>query len=571
MNTQKYLKIVVALIFISCFNISCNDDFLDRPPLDEMTDANFWQSEAHVVSAANALYTGLTGAYRLNIYEIMGDCSPWAVTTAWRNIGGGNYASDQSQLNSFWVSKYRLIRRCNYFLENYHLATSVSEEKRERYAAEARFHRAFQYFELTTFFGNVPLITKTLNVSSEDLYRGRDEVSEIVKFITEDLENSYQHLPEFIQPASQEFGRISQGAALALLSRIYLYNKEWNKAISACEKAMNLGYELYSTGKPENDYMDIFNFNGRASRKAANREVILAYVYNFDLGEVASSSHNISRSNWVPNDYARFLPTHTQVKAYLTADGTIWNPASASSYEEVFENRDPRMNQSILPPNTTWEGGKDGNPNNSDNKLFTYPKLINDKRGAMTYSGYYMRKMVEPSKVSTVSQDDNDVIIFRYAEILLNYAEAKMELGQLDQTTIDLTINRLRDRVGMHRMNLDELAQKGMDLRTEVHRERQVELFFEGHRWCDIRRWGQGYLLGNDLLGVNKKWLDPLKLGKTKEEGQKIINEFNYNSEGYLILESNRRYSSPKNDLLSVPYKQMERNSNLRPNNPGWD
>src|SRR5690606_27137516 len=130
--------------------------------------------------AANALYSGLEGKYMLNVFEIMGDASPWAVTTAWRTIGAGNYATDQSQINSLWVGAYAIIRRANYFLENYHLATTVSEAVRERYAAEARFHRAYQYWKLTNFFGKVPLITEALNVTSEDLYRGRDEVSDVV-------------------------------------------------------------------------------------------------------------------------------------------------------------------------------------------------------------------------------------------------------------------------------------------------------------------------------------------------------------------------------------------------------
>src|SRR5690606_12282386 len=164
----------------------------------------------------------------------------------------------------------------------------------ERYAAEARFHRAYQYWKLTTFFGKVPLITEALDDSSEDLYRGRDEVSDVINFITKDLEEHYTSLPEFIQPATPAFGRISQGAALALLSRIYLYHEMWNESISASERVMDLGYALYDTGNPETNYVDIFNFNGRASRNAHNKEVILAYVYNFDLGD-AGSSHNLSR------------------------------------------------------------------------------------------------------------------------------------------------------------------------------------------------------------------------------------------------------------------------------------
>lgn len=241
-------------------------------------------------------------------------------------------------------------------MNNYNRAVKVKESIRNRYAAEAYFFRAYDYWLLTSLFGDVPFITKELNVQAEDVYRGRDPRSLIIDSITADLERIYKDLPAFISPASAEFGRISQGAALALLSRIYLYNERWNEAANAAKRAMNLGYELYSTGDPSNDYRNLFNFTGRASRVSTNRETILAYVYNFDLGQSARTSHNLSRELWVPNDYARFVPTKSMIEAWLTADGKIWDPSSVNTYEEVFENRDPRMKQSVLPPNTPWQG-----------------------------------------------------------------------------------------------------------------------------------------------------------------------------------------------------------------------
>ncbi len=535
--------------------------------MDTLTNENFWQSEDHLISAANALYSGLKGKDILNMFESMGESAPWAITTAYRTIGGGNYSTDITQINGIWVSAYYNIGRCNFFLNNYKRATSVSESVRERYAAEAHFFRAYDYWLLTSLFGDVPYITDELNVYSDDVYRGRDEKSVIIDSITTDLERSYRYLPEFIEPASAGFGRISQGAALALLSRIYLYNEKWIMAANAAKRAMSMGYEIYNTGHPSEDYRNLFNFTGRASRVADNRETILAYVYNFDLGEDARTSHNLSRELWVPNDYSRFAPTKSMIETWLTADGQIWDPSSVNTYEDLFENRDPRLKQSILPPNTPWEGKKDGNPNNNDPSVFTYPKLSNDKDGCMTYSGYYLYKYVEPTKVGQVSQDDNDIIFFRYAEVLLNYAEAREQAGQLTQNTLDSTINILRDRVGMVHLNLTSLP-AGSDIRTEIRRERRVELFFEGHRYLDIIRWKQGYLLGEDLLGVNRRWLDPDKLAPN------ILSTLKWKSvdgEQYLVIETGRTFVDPKHYLLSLPFTQMQRNPNLRPNNPGWD
>jgi hypothetical protein len=185
----------------------------------------------------------------------------------------------------------------------------------------------------------------------------------------------------------------------------------------------------------------------------------------------------------------------------------------------------------------------------------------------MTYSGYYLSKYVEPSKVGQVGQDDNDVIMFRYAEVLLNYVEARERAGGITQATLDSTINLLRDRVGMVHMNLANLP-AGSDIRKEIQRERRVELYFEGHRYFDIIRWRQGELLGRDLLGVNRNWLDPAKLPagilgtlkwKSVDGGQ------------YMVVETGRTFDPAKHYLLSLPFNQMQRNPSLRPNNPGWN
>lgn len=560
---KKYIVIFFSVLAF----LSCNDDFLERPPLDTLTNDNFWQSEAHLISAANALYTAMNGKDILNMFESMGETAPWAITTAFRTIGGGNYAKDISQINNIWVRAYHSIGRCNYLLNNYKRAITVPENIRERYAAEAYFFRTYNYWLLTSLFGNVPYITKELNVYSPEVYRGRDSREVIIDSITADLERTYHNLPAFIPPATAQFGRISQGAALALLSRIYLYNERWDKAANAAKRAMGLGYQLYSTGNPANDYRNLFNFTGRASRVSANRETILAYVYNFDLGQDARSSHNLSRELWVPNDYSRFAPTNKMIEKWLTADGKIWDPATVNTYEEVFENRDPRMKQSLLAPNTPWEGRRDGNPNNMNTSIFTYPKFSNDKDGCMTYSGYYLYKYVEPSKVGQVGQDDNDIIFFRYAEVLLNYVEARERAGGIAQSTLDSTINLLRDRVGMQHLTLSNIP-VGSDLRTEIRRERTVELFFEGHRYLDLIRWREAEVLGEDLLGVNRRWLDQSKLPAG------ILNTLkwrNVKGEQYLIIESGRTFNAGKHYLLSLPFTQMQRNPNLLPNNPGWD
>lgn len=556
-----------ALLLAGVLAVSCNDAFLDRYPMDQITDENFWQTEEHVKSVANTFTASLRGKYWLNMTEAMADSAPWAVTTAFRTIGGGNYATDISQINTIWDESYTYIGRTNYYLANYQRAVNVSDEVKERYAAEAYFYRAYNYWLLTSYFGDVPYITDVLSVDSPDVYRGRDKRADIIDAITGDLEEHYKALPEYIEAGSDEFGRVSQTAALALLSRIYLYNERWEDAVSAAERAMaSTYYSLYKTGNPDVDYRNLFNYTGRASRNANNHETLLAFVYNYNLGEDARTSHNLSREIWVPNDYSRSVPTKSTIESYLTDTGEIWNPDSAKSYEEVFEHRDPRMKQSILAPGTPWEGGVDGNIDNDNPGLFTYPLLVNMRTGCMTYSGYYLLKYVEPSTVSSVGHDDNDIILIRYAEVLLNYIEAKERLGNVSQDDLNRTINQLRDRVGMVHLELGKLP-AGSDLRTEIRRERRVELFFEGHRYFDLIRWKEGERLGEDLLGVKRSWLDQSRLSVSLDD----LTWKNVNGEEYLVIETGRTFVDPKHYLLSVPFKQSQLNPNLLPNNPGWN
>lgn len=559
-----FVSLAAGLIAFS----SCNDDFLEMKPSDFVSDANFWDNEENLISVCNTMTASLVGKDWINRTEIMADTAPWAEKTAYRNIGGGNYDSMDGKIDGLWRKLYTNIGRVNYFLDNYQRTVNVPEEIRERYAAEAYFYKAFNYLLLTSYFGDVPYIEHSLTTTSPELYKGRDPKNDIIKRITDDLEARYKYLPTYIPAASPQFGRVTQGAALCLLSRIYLYNEMWDKAVDACERAMALPYYgLYSTGKPEEDYVNLFNYKGRASRNPANHETYLAFIYNYDLGASARTSHNLSRECWVPDGYARFIPTMAIVSAYLTSDGQIWRPKDCETYEDVFKNRDPRMCQSILAPGTKWAGGECVDKLNDNKEIFTYPLLKTTGKTSETRSGFYMRKYVEPSIVRYVGHDDNDIVLFRYAEVLLNYAEAKEMMGVLSQADLDKSINKLRDRVGMVHLELGNLP-TGSDIRTEIRRERDVELFFEGHRFFDLRRWKRGDVFAEDLIGINRKWIDETRfIEPFALENSKWVNK---DGEKYLLIESGRTFDPSKHYLFPIPVAQRALNSNLT-QNPGWD
>ncbi|MBD8387637.1 RagB/SusD family nutrient uptake outer membrane protein [Dysgonomonas sp. BGC7] len=589
-------NIIYSLILVlSSFLFSCNDSFLERAPLDELSDDNFWESELQIKNAANACYWALIGKdLPINISEGLSDNAPWYTMTGWRQIGSGLYGSDFSLLDTRYKDAYKQMRRCNYFLKNYERATTVDPKLLKQYAAEVRFLRAFTYYYLTCFWGDVPFTTEPITIGDDALMAPRTSRADIVDFMLQELSEAAKDLPKYIEPGTTNFGRISGTAAKAMEARVALQNERWKEAKEACEAVMPGGeyayHQLYSTGRPKQDYFDLFTFEGRASRKPSNKEAILSYVFNFDIA--SPTRHNLSRELQVPDQIVRFNPTKSLVDSYLCIDGLpieksplykgngTYIPAY-SAYDSVFVNRDPRLKQSIVYPGyNKWYGKVDGrgtaNAANDASKtnVFKSPKFNNDGKGAVTYTGYYSLKYCEPSKVPVYNQDDNDIIFIRYGEVLLNYAEAMYNLNQLDQTVIDKTINLLRDRVGMKRMVISELEANGLDLKAEMQRERRVEFFMEGQRWYDLIRWKQGYELGVDKSesAINQEKGIIKGIRRDYAYDQSVFSATTkFDANGFLIFDDSRVFTSPKNYLFSLPYRQMELNPNLRPNNPGWD
>ena len=560
----------IFLATLAATLVSCNDSFLDSYNQEELEATDLWQTEAHLASAANAFKLSLGGKEWIDKMESMADSSPWVTASAFYSIGAGNFTKDQKEIDELWAEAYHNIGRTNHFLANYERAAEVPATVRERYAAEAYFYRAYNYWVLTSLFGDVPYIDKELQADSPEVYRGRDPRAEIVAAVTRDLEEHYKALPIYVEAAGAEFGRVSQCAALALLSRIYLYNELWEEAADAAERAMANPYHcLYSTGRPDRDYADLFNYTGRASRNPENREVLLAYVYDHSLGVESSSFHDRSRECWRPDGFAACMPTQSMIDAYLTDEGEIWEPGPVTYYEAVFMHRDPRLAQSIMTPGEFWLAGKSGDRYSYDDKLYTYPKFIDDRTGCATRTGYYLRKFVEPSVAQYAGQDDNDVIVLRYAEVLLNYAEARCMQEKLTQEDLDRTINLLRFRAGMPALELDHLPE-GSDLLTEIRRERRVELFAEGHRYFDIIRWRQGELLGQPLLGVRRDWILPVRV---ETPDRPVLDELPWHQVGkheYLLMDAGRHFDPSRNYLLPIPARQEKLNPHLKPNNPGW-
>lgn len=552
MRTKLYIGLFLGLMVL----VSCNKDFLDRQPLDELVDETFFTNEETLQLAVNGCYAYLKGKGTLDM-ENLGDNTLNSSVTDYQRIGSGNYNSDLGTINSEWTTDYDGIRRCNAFLENYQKATG-RESVKESMAAEVRFIRAYLYFYLTQFYGDVQLIRKTLLITDPEVYGTRQSKAEVVDFILSELDEAAAKLPT--AQTGTNLGRITKGAALAMKARVALYNGKWDVAEKAAKDVMDLGiYQLYSNGSPDSSYKELFTYKGKL-KNGKNNETILARMYSAD----ALVYHNMSREAHVPDQASRWNPTKALVDAYLCTDGL---PISKSplykedTYANLFKNRDPRMVQTILAPNSPWGGKQDGRNTSSSTTwdVFVTPKFVSNKRGCVTITGYYFIKYVELSTVGLVSKDENDIHLIRLAEVLLTYAEARMEQGKLTQADIDLTINKLRQRVGMKAMTLTDLAANGLDLRTEVRRERRVELALEGQRYFDILRWKQGDLLAADVKGMKK----------TLAFRASDVSNMAADAQGYIIANKDRVFTDPKNYLWPVSLTQFQRNPKLG-QNPGW-
>jgi starch-binding outer membrane protein, SusD/RagB family len=535
--------------------MSCKKNFLDRKPLDELVDETFYINEGTLQLAVNGCYAYLKGKATLDM-ENLGDNMLNSSVNDYQRIASGNFASDLGTINSEWTTDYDGIRRCNAFLENYKRAEGRDDVK-EAMAGEVRFIRAYLYFYLTQFYGDVQLIKKTLLTTDPEVYGARNNKTEVVDFILSELDSSAVKLP--LAQTGVNLGRITKGAALALKARVALYNQQYAVAEKAAKDVMDLGiYQLYTTANPATAYNDFFTYKGKL-KNGTNKETILARMHLLDV-----SMHNMSREAQVPDQASRWNPTKSLVDAYLCTDGLPITQSplySEVKYDSIFRNRDPRMTQTILQPGSAWGGRQDGKnlASTATWGTFTTPKWISNKLGCVTITGFYFTKYVELSTVAQVGRDENDIHLIRFAEVLLTYAEARLEQGTLTQADIDLTINKIRNRVGMRPMSIVEIATAGLDLRTEIRRERRVEMALEGQRYFDILRWKQGDLLAQDIKGMKKTLaFRPSDVANLPADAQ-----------GYIIAYSGRVFTDPKNYLWPISLTQWQRNPNLG-KNPGW-
>jgi hypothetical protein len=556
MITRKW-KFLAAVLIIGTIAGSCKKGLLDVFPSDALSDATVFED----INVANRFLTNIYGTMPNGFArrdQNPGDAG-WsrgmsAFAMAEDDAEANNLASSTHGLNAgvlpttwayaddIWVQNYAIIRKANSFMEKID-AVPGDENVKKRMKAEAKFLRAFAYGELVKCFGGVPLML-TAGTPEESIIP-RNTYEECLNQISQDCDEAAADLPA-VMPVS-DLGRATKVSALALKARMLLYyasplnnaNNElarWTNAANAAQAVMAFGpapgsgdYGLHP------DYYRLF------MDKPGNKEVIFARKFQ----NPSINPSDGARNKWymsVPgvNDgaWGGFCPTQNLVDAYEMKNGLpITDPGSGYDAQNPYANRYARLDKTVLHQGSVYKSGivietfRGGNTNNT-NRLDS-PK-----------TGYGLMKLVDTSKWGAAGGADNDWIFIRYAEVLLNYAEAKNEASGPDQSVYD-AINQVRARAGQPALAAGFTQ---AELRDKIRNERRIELVFEEHRFFDVRRW---------KLGMTY-FKEPIRKVQITRDG---LGALIYS---YPVWEQ-RDYKEFQN-LLPIPQNEIDRNGKLQQN-----
>ncbi|MGO4773128.1 RagB/SusD family nutrient uptake outer membrane protein [Flavobacterium sp. W22_SRS_FK3] len=535
-NLLKQIKFIPVVLLLL---VSCED--LDLIPEDKFTDATYWTSVAKAQTFLNTAYSQMQNSSRFfynealsdNAYNGRGDNEGAA------SMAAGIYDPSLGRLKSEWKDRYSGIKTCNLIIENIDRVPNADPAVIARMKAEARFLRAFQHFQLTTWFGDIPLLKKDPSLQ-ESQTMTRTPHAEVVEYILDELDAIMPLLPKNTQLADTERGRITAGAAAALKARVFLYESRWEDVIETTEQFMAMAYGQYSLFS---SYEGLFQ-----TANEYNSEDILSLQYVpidrmwgefFDMAPISAGA----RLN-------ALAPTQELVDSYVMLNGKRINEAGSGYIENnPYINRDPRLTATVVYDQYNWKEA-DGSSHIINIKPGTGGPDEFVQGSSATSTGYYTRKYYDVQHLTSLNSGLN-LMLFRYADILLMYAEAKNELGQMNSTVWDQTIKALRTRAGFtdaaalsFNSSLGQLA-----LQEIIRNERRTEFGMEGLRIFDIRRWK----IAEDVLNG---YAHGAKFGPSSIDN------------GYLRVNL-RKFDPDKHYLWPVPRDERLINTNLS-QNPNW-
>lgn len=539
--------------------------YLDLEPQSEITDPTFWQTANDFQLAANWFYLNTLDDPHYDGTRNSDNMSDIAFGTGIDPVSGGTYVAPEQDDN--WDNPYRDIRNANKLIqegENASIKDAILP-----YLGEGYFFRAYDYFNLLKSFGGVPIISKVLLPTDSMVFDARATRDVVIDSILSDLNKAIADLPAKSDAAT---GRICKEAAQAFKARVCLFEGTWRKfhdtgssdtlLDQAVAEAKNVidskSYTLYQ-GKGDANYRYLFI----DQTSEDNPESIIAKKYRT----------NINVNGWAYGvSWGNLNPTKQAADMYLCSDGLPISKSSLfkgyDSCRSEFYNRDPRMTQSIILPGLSIIRPQ------YDTYRPQWPGVDNNRN---VNSGYMLYKFISEEPTPGNGGGAFDWNVLRYAEVLLIYAEAQFERnGSISDADLNMSINLLRDRVHMPHLTNAFVSSNGLDMRTEIRRERSVELAFEGFRWDDLRRWMTAEtVLPQSVLSIKvtgTQWAS-----KTVTIDGNSYSSYFYNTpaaqleNGYKVLQPGpqRSFDPKKNYLLPIPTKQVSLNPKLE-QNPGW-
>lgn len=615
-----YKKIIISLFTVSFFASSCNDDFVNTTPLDQLSQEVVWGDASLAEAFVSELYGGLgVGGFNEQMLASLTDEAIF--THPGRNITthteGRINPADPGWINGTlsWVNMYQRIRAANLALEN--LAAPKFPNTNnivDRLIGESKFMRAYYYHQLLRYYGGVPIVDKAFSLNDSDFLGTRNTYEECVNFIVKDLDEAATKL----DGKSLQKGRATKAAALALKSRVLIYaasdiadiptaktkskvlaaysapqlvgyvsgnrQERWQKAKAAAKAVLDqpgFGFQtnLSAPVSPEvgtTNYMNqSLSMNGGQSEMIFGRYFIA--TKNEDGGRIGLFNGPNGYNNWAGN-----TPIQELVDDYEMMDGSKFDWSKPEHASNPYANRDPRMKATIMYEGSPWKprsasaapldpanqiqtGEYEVNPGGVKKTHFgldTRKSSIEDWNGS--YTGYYMRKFTNPS-AAIVDQNSWQQIpwpFLRYTEALFNYVEACIELGE--DAEAKTWLNKVRFRAGM-----PEITETGTALKNRYRNERRVEMVFEEQRYHDARRW----MIPTETLGRKASIINvkgTLKPGKTVAIYKYDPENYNYSyTVGKIDPGKENRNWDDKIYFLPIHRDEINRNNKLI-QNPGY-
>ncbi|WP_449437757.1 RagB/SusD family nutrient uptake outer membrane protein [Pedobacter steynii] len=574
---------------------ACKKGNLDRFPQDSISPNLFFNTEEDLSLYVNGLLSMPDRNSYLNDQSSDNVATTAAVEV--KNVMAGN--TNAQNINSGW--SWSRLRNINYFLENYNKA-NIGLEVKKHYAGLARYYRAQFYLDKVKRFSDVPWYSGTLNPQDKELFKASDPRTLVMDSVMADLDFAYKNVKENVTPGTPgKWATAVFYVRAALYEGTYRkYHNELNLKASAntfLETAARVSgeiiaskkFSIYNTGKPLQDYATLFASQDLTS----NPEVILANIFD----QTKNVSQNVN--GVVFGDYEQ-APAKDLIQAYLMKDGTRFT--AMPNYDKLgfvkeFENRDPRLAQTMAYPG--WVRVPDAQP---------YLQRLNKN-----FTGYHQLKGYVNS-TDNVTLNSVDFPVYRYAEVLLSYAEALAELGTLNQSQIDESVNLIRKRAGMPNLIMADAnaspdplllqqfnnVESNQGVILEIRRERRVEFAFENSRFDDLMRWKAGKLLTKspegmyfpglgkydmtgdgveDIILIDKSVTIPAEASKEKnslgvtliyyrtgEIGSDATVFLKNGANGGVIVTENvtRKFEEPKYYYRPIPQQQVVLNPNLK-------